>query len=121
MMSVTDALIRSQGTAQFGRSNRPFGARVNTLEDAQALVNLFVSYGHDKLDTSRVYGGGTSEEVSMHYDGALRLNVCVRNSVEMLTAPLLQVISQLDLKGCTVDTKLVFFTGGEASRIDVQD
>lgn len=39
------------------------GARVNTVEDAQKIVDLFVSYGHNKIDTSRVYGGGTSEEV----------------------------------------------------------
>ncbi|KAG9311760.1 NADP-dependent oxidoreductase domain-containing protein [Chiua virens] len=64
------------GTAQFGRDAYPLGARVSTVGDAQNLVNLYVSYGHDKLDSARVYG--TSEEV----------------------------ISQLDLKGCTLDTKI---------------
>ncbi|KAG8216439.1 NADP-dependent oxidoreductase domain-containing protein [Butyriboletus roseoflavus] len=63
---------------KLGRGAPPLGARVNNVEDAQKLVDLFVSYEHDKLDTSRMYGGGTSEEL----------------------------ISQLDLKGCTVDTKV---------------
>ena len=56
-------LVCSQGTAQFGRNAHPYGARVHIVEDAQKFVDLFVSYGHDKLDSSRVYGGGTSEEV----------------------------------------------------------
>ncbi|KAN0085832.1 NADP-dependent oxidoreductase domain containing protein [Tylopilus felleus] len=67
------------GTAQFGRNAHPYGARVHKVEDAQKFVDLFVSYGHDELDSSRAYGGGTSEEF----------------------------ISQFDLKGCTVDTKLL--------------
>ncbi|KAH0834803.1 NADP-dependent oxidoreductase domain-containing protein [Lanmaoa asiatica] len=66
------------GTAQFGRGAPPLGAKVNTVDDAQKLVDIFVSHGYDKLDTSRVYGGGTCEEL----------------------------IGQLDLKGCTVDTKI---------------
>ncbi|KAG9315616.1 NADP-dependent oxidoreductase domain-containing protein [Chiua virens] len=64
------------GAAQFGRDAYPLGAKVNTVEDAQNLVNLYVSYGHDKLDSSRIYG--TSEEI----------------------------IGELDLKRCTVDTKV---------------
>lgn len=70
LMSATDDMIRSQGTAQFGRGAPPLGARVNNVEDAQKLVDLFVSYGHDKLDTARVYGAGSSEEVRTHYAGA---------------------------------------------------
>ncbi|KIK99648.1 hypothetical protein PAXRUDRAFT_822494 [Paxillus rubicundulus Ve08.2h10] len=67
------------GAAQIGLPGpNSIGARVNKVEDAQKLVDLFVSHGHSKIDTSRVYGGGTSEEF----------------------------ISQLDLHGCTVDTKV---------------
>ncbi|KAG2140630.1 NADP-dependent oxidoreductase domain-containing protein [Suillus clintonianus] len=54
------------------------GARINTIEDAQKIIDVFTSHGHKQIDTSRLYGGGTSEEF----------------------------ISQLDLKGCTVDTKV---------------
>ncbi|KIJ07566.1 hypothetical protein PAXINDRAFT_182446, partial [Paxillus involutus ATCC 200175] len=67
------------GAAQFGLPGpNSIGARVNKVEDAQKLVDVLVSRGHNKIDTSRVYGGGTSE----------------------------QFISQLDLRGCTVDTKV---------------
>ncbi|KAG2139313.1 NADP-dependent oxidoreductase domain-containing protein [Suillus clintonianus] len=57
---------------------RSLGARINTIEDAQNIIDVFASHGHKQIDTSRVYGGGTSEEF----------------------------IGQLDLKGCTVDTKV---------------
>lgn len=66
MNYATDAMICSQGTAQFGRSAHPLGSKVNTAEDAQNLVDVFISYENDKHDSSRIYGGGTSEEVGMH-------------------------------------------------------
>ncbi|KAG2368644.1 NADP-dependent oxidoreductase domain-containing protein [Suillus spraguei] len=54
------------------------GGRINTVEDAQKIIDVFTSHGHRQIDTARAYGGGTSEEI----------------------------ISELDLKGCTVDTKI---------------
>ncbi|KAG2338026.1 Aldo/keto reductase [Suillus weaverae] len=67
------------GAGQFGVPGpQSIGARVNTVEDAQKIVDVFTSHGHRLIDTSRIYGGGTSEEI----------------------------ISQLDLKGCAVDTKV---------------
>ncbi|KAG2140631.1 NADP-dependent oxidoreductase domain-containing protein [Suillus clintonianus] len=67
------------GAAQFSVPGpKSIGARINTIEDAQKIIDVFTSHGHKQIDTSRTYGGGTSEEF----------------------------ISQLDLKGCTVDTKV---------------
>ncbi|KAH7926261.1 Aldo/keto reductase [Leucogyrophana mollusca] len=66
------------GAASFGaKSPQSVGARINTLEDAQQVIDLFVSHGHKGLDTSRIYGAGSSEEF----------------------------LGQLDLKGCAIDTK----------------
>ncbi|KAG2139311.1 NADP-dependent oxidoreductase domain-containing protein [Suillus clintonianus] len=68
------------GAGQFSVPGpRSMGARINTIEDAQNIIDVFASHGHKQIDTSRVYGGGTSEEF----------------------------IGQLDLKGCTVDTKVL--------------
>jgi len=36
--------------------------RVFTLEDTNALLSTFQSYGHNEVDTARVYGEGSSEE-----------------------------------------------------------
>ncbi|KAG1767323.1 NADP-dependent oxidoreductase domain-containing protein [Suillus placidus] len=67
------------GAGQFGVPGpQSIGARVNTIEDAQKIIDVFTSHGHRLVDTARIYGGGTSEEI----------------------------ISQLDLKGCAVDTKV---------------
>ncbi|KAG2133291.1 NADP-dependent oxidoreductase domain-containing protein [Suillus clintonianus] len=67
------------GAAQFGVPGpQSIGARINTIEDAQKIIDVFASHGHKQIDTSRIYGGGTSEEF----------------------------VGQLDLKGCTVDTKV---------------
>jgi len=76
MMSTRIPLL--YGAGQFGMPGpQSIGARVNTIEDAQKIIDVFTSHGHRQIDTARAYGGGTSEEF----------------------------ISQLDLKGCTVDTK----------------
>lgn len=41
--------------------------RVHTLEETQIMLDVFQKYGHDTVDTARVYGEGSSEE----YLGAL--------------------------------------------------
>lgn len=51
---------------------------VNTIKFNPQKLIVFVSYGHDKLGSSRIYGGSTSEEGGMH---------CVPTRVEMLTTP----------------------------------
>ncbi|KAG1815249.1 NADP-dependent oxidoreductase domain-containing protein [Suillus subaureus] len=74
------------GAGQFGMPGpQSIGARVNTVEDAQKIIDVFASHGHRQIDTARIYGGGTSEEI----------------------------ISQLDLKGCTVDTKVCPIAPGD--------
>ncbi|KAG2066018.1 Aldo keto reductase [Suillus decipiens] len=67
------------GASQFSVPGpQSIGGRINTVEDAQKIIDVFSSHGHRQIDTARAYGGGTSEEI----------------------------ISELDLKGCTVDTKI---------------
>jgi len=77
----------------FGRSAHPLDAKVNIAEDVQKLVDLFVSYGHDKLDTSRIYGDETSEEVRMHCTVH-----CVRARAKL--------ISQLDIEEVYCERRL---------------
>ncbi|KAH7916592.1 NADP-dependent oxidoreductase domain-containing protein [Hygrophoropsis aurantiaca] len=52
------------GTPGFGAASAAgsVAARINTVKDAQDVVNLFTSYGHKGIDTSRCYGNGSSEE-----------------------------------------------------------
>lgn len=39
------------------------GARIHTVEDAQRVMNCYIERGYNVIDTARIYGGGTSEEV----------------------------------------------------------
>ncbi|KAJ5728521.1 Aldo/keto reductase [Penicillium malachiteum] len=41
--------------------------RIHTIDETKAVLDMFQKYGHDTVDTARVYGGGSSEE----YLGAL--------------------------------------------------
>ncbi|KAH7928952.1 Aldo/keto reductase [Leucogyrophana mollusca] len=76
-MTTTTRIPLVYGTPSFGvPSPKSVAARINTVKDAQEVADLFFSYGHKGLDTSRVYGDGSSEEF----------------------------IGQLDLKGGYVDT-----------------
>ncbi|THG98238.1 hypothetical protein EW026_g3918 [Hermanssonia centrifuga] len=49
------ALIRAEGFL--------IGARVHTLKEVEAILDVFQAHGHSELDTARVYTGGTSEEM----------------------------------------------------------
>ncbi|KAF9907289.1 hypothetical protein BX616_000479, partial [Lobosporangium transversale] len=53
------------------------GARVRTNEEASEIISTFRQYGHNALDTARIYADGHTEEM----------------------------MGQLDLSGLTVDTK----------------
>ena len=37
-------------------------SRIHTLEDSGRLLDVFQNYGHNAVDTARVYGEGSSEE-----------------------------------------------------------
>jgi aflatoxin B1 aldehyde reductase len=37
-------------------------SRVSDLSEAGKILDIFQSYGHNEIDTSRYYGSGTSEE-----------------------------------------------------------
>lgn len=37
------------------------GAKITTVEDTKAMIDLFQSYGHNEVDTARLYGGATTE------------------------------------------------------------
>ncbi|KAI0312712.1 aflatoxin B1-aldehyde reductase, partial [Amylostereum chailletii] len=64
------------GAAVLGSAG--FFATISNIDEAQSFVDVLVRCRHRTLDTARGYGGGTSEEI----------------------------ISQLDLKDCKVDTKI---------------
>ena len=36
---------------------------MHSLKDIEAILDAFAAHGHTELDTSRVYGAGTSEEL----------------------------------------------------------
>lgn len=66
----------AKGTGTFGlpgpESN---GARIHTMEEARSLVYYYLDHGYNTIDTARLYGGGTSEEV-----GRLRVSPFVNSS-----------------------------------------
>ncbi len=37
-------------------------SRVRDIHEAEQLLDIFQSHGHNEVDTSRIYGAGTSEE-----------------------------------------------------------
>jgi aflatoxin B1 aldehyde reductase len=48
------------GAMTFGREGTE-QARVHTLEDCSAILDIFQAHGHNEIDTARFYGEGTSE------------------------------------------------------------
>ena len=38
--------------------------RIPDLKDCQEVIDIFYNHGHKELDTARMYGEGTTEEVS---------------------------------------------------------
>ena len=38
--------------------------RITDLKDCQEVIDVFYNHGHKELDTARMYGEGTTEEVS---------------------------------------------------------
>ncbi|KAF8849387.1 Aldo/keto reductase [Acephala macrosclerotiorum] len=50
------------GTMTIGKENT-LGARVYTKEGANALIKVFQKHGHNEIDTARIYGGGSTEEI----------------------------------------------------------
>ncbi|KAH7405998.1 NADP-dependent oxidoreductase domain-containing protein [Phaeosphaeria sp. MPI-PUGE-AT-0046c] len=49
------------GAMTFGRAGEE-QVRTSSLDDCAAILDTFESYGHSEIDTSRFYGGGSSEE-----------------------------------------------------------
>jgi aflatoxin B1 aldehyde reductase len=44
------------------------GARVHTIEEAGKIVDVFQAHGHNEIDTARIYGNGSSEEILAKLD-----------------------------------------------------
>ena len=42
--------------------NGPEQSRVTDIKEAEKILDIFQSHGHNEIDTSRFYGSGTSEE-----------------------------------------------------------
>ena len=49
------------GAMTFGREGE-VQVRTSSLSDCATILDTFQHYGHDEIDTSRFYGGGSSEE-----------------------------------------------------------
>ncbi|CZS98637.1 related to potassium channel beta subunit protein [Rhynchosporium graminicola] len=49
------------GAMTFGRQGTE-QARVHSLQDCSAILDIFQSHGHNEIDTARFYGEGSSEE-----------------------------------------------------------
>ncbi|KAH3950110.1 hypothetical protein HBH64_131390 [Parastagonospora nodorum] len=60
-MSPKTALPIVFGAMTFGREGEE-QVRTSKLEDCASILDTFQSYGHNEIDTSRFYGGGSSEE-----------------------------------------------------------
>jgi aryl-alcohol dehydrogenase-like predicted oxidoreductase len=85
-----------QGGAAFGAPNTI--TRINTIPEAQEVVDLFLSHGQSGFDTARSYGYGTSEEVcpqGVHVDEHILTSI----------RPQSKFFGKLDLHGSLVDTK----------------
>ncbi|KAI0063255.1 aflatoxin B1-aldehyde reductase [Artomyces pyxidatus] len=77
MASDSDARVPAVfGTATFGTAG--LLVKTNTPAAAQEFIDILVKYGHSSIDTAHIYGQGTAEVL----------------------------LSQLDLKGARVDTKI---------------
>lgn len=50
------------GAMTIGNGKELGQARVTDITEAEKIINIFQSHGHNEIDTSRFYGGGTSEE-----------------------------------------------------------
>ncbi|GLI76869.1 hypothetical protein PoHVEF18_005147 [Penicillium ochrochloron] len=50
------------GAMSFGKPNT-LGSRVHDIATATEIVDLFQRHGHNEIDTARIYGGGSSEEM----------------------------------------------------------
>jgi aryl-alcohol dehydrogenase-like predicted oxidoreductase len=61
-MLIRELYACSQGAASFGTTGR--FATTSEPADAQKYIDLLTSYGHNAIDAARIYGGGTTEEVS---------------------------------------------------------
>lgn len=44
------------------------GSRVYTAEEAGKIVDIFQQHGHDEIDTARIYGDGTTEQILADID-----------------------------------------------------
>ncbi|KAL0946948.1 hypothetical protein HGRIS_013107 [Hohenbuehelia grisea] len=63
------------------------GVRNHDNKECQEILDIFFKHGHKELDTARIYAGGTTEEL----------------------------LSQLDLKDATIDTKVYPVNAGDHS------
>lgn len=88
LLSITlaDASCLFQGSGLIGVSEEKGFTKIHTLEEAQAAIDIFVGHGHKEIDTSRVYGSGTTEEVrafkSMFCASLIRISVLGKDRSE---------------------------------------
>ncbi|KAF7304843.1 GTP binding [Mycena kentingensis (nom. inval.)] len=79
------------GTMTIGAPNSQGAVRNTDMDECKDILNLFTSYGYKEIDTARVYGGGTTEEVRFH----MRLAYLIG-----------QYLAQINLGDSVIDTKV---------------
>lgn len=71
------------GTMTFGNSSAS-SARVTDKDEVQKLLKVFQSYGHNELDTARVYCDGTTEEYLGGLEPQIKHKFKVRTTITAL-------------------------------------
>ena len=67
------------GAMTFGRAGTA-QARVTSLSECGAILDIFQAHGHTEIDTARYYGSGTSEEYLGELNWQDRGWLWIRNS-----------------------------------------
>ncbi|KAF8434122.1 NADP-dependent oxidoreductase domain-containing protein [Boletus edulis BED1] len=80
------------GTMTFGFEGKN-GVRTSSLTQCQEILDVFFTHGHTELDTARVYAEGTTE----------------------------QILSELNLKDATIDTKVYPVKPGDHSPVNLRN
>ncbi|KAF7174679.1 hypothetical protein CNMCM7691_003365 [Aspergillus felis] len=85
------------GAMTLGKPNT-LGARVYSLQDADQIITKFQDHGHSEIDTARLYGGGSSEEMLADLDWQGRKLVMGTKLYPNYLSPLTQAAEKYSLR-----------------------
>lgn len=92
-ISNTVVILLAQGTSNMGAAGRG-GISVSSVDTAQELIDVF-SEQYRELDSARIYGDGTTEEVPFRLIPKAVSDTCRQ----------IKFLSKLNLRGGSIDTK----------------